>query len=501
MLGGLFLRVRGYLYNASAFALDECGWAMLFVEQPLSELALRPLGFIWTSQAIGHVFGLSEMPLRALPWLAGMATTVLAVPLSRYLFRSAAARLLFVFIVALHPCAIDFSKEFKPYSISLFLHLCVLLLALRYLETPTARRLAWLLATAILGGLFAQDLVFAYPGLFVLLGLSALRHDRRHLVAVVGGAGVIVVSLAAQYLLLWRYVTSHDVDGWATKYSVFYRRDSGQSFAAWALRQYYEMAGFPGFRRAFWHPGPVGPHTLGLLATSDEVIWAILHVLGVVTLVRRRRKEAVLLLTPFVTLWLFNLLRVWPIGVFRANIFLIGYIGAIACMAFEGVHAAAPRVWEALPALVLVFVPAAVLDRTWSAKKAALTTSSTFPVALDELLKFKRVDKQGREKLLLDRRSCDPYRYYTEFHPEVSARVGAKLRAEFDARCVSTEESFRAMLDAETPPAPAEVWAIVTTDKVARREIQRGRFAAAGKMRHETYHGSHSVLAFSRAHD
>lgn len=497
---GLFLRVRGYLFRAQAFSLDECGWAMLFAEQPLSELALRPLGFIFTSQAVAHVFGLTEMPLRALPWLAGMATTVLAVPLSRYLFRSGAARLLFVFILALHPCAIDFSKEFKPYSISLFLHLSLLLLALRYLELPTTRRLTWVLATALLGGFFAQDLVFAYPGLFVLLGFSALRKDRRHLLALAGGAGAIVLSLVAQYLLLWRYVTTHDVDDWAAKYSVFYTRDTGQSFAAWALHHYYEMAGFPGFRRALWRPGPLDRQALELLVSVDAAVWAILHLLGVAVLLRRRRTEAVLLLTPLATLWLFNLLRVWPIGVFRANIFVIGYFAAVACMAFEGARSATPRLWDALPALVLVFVPLAVLDRNWSAKKGALTSGSTFPDALDELLQLKRADKHGRETLLLDRRSCEPYRYYTEFHPAVRARVGAQLKSQFDVRCVGMDESFRAVLEAATPPAPAEVWAIVSNDREVRHELRRGRFTT-GKMRHVTYEGSHHVLAFSRAHD
>src|SRR4051812_33262325 len=190
---GLFLRVRGYLFRAPAFWLDECGWAMLLVEQPLSELSIRPMGFIITSQLLAHLFGLTEMTLRALPWLAGMAATVLAVPLARELFRTSAARLMFVFIIALHPCAIDFSKEFKPYSVSLFLHMSLVWLTLLYLRTRRGQHLAWLLATALLGGFFAQDLVFAYPAVFVLSGSDALHVNRRHFYALVAAAGIILL--------------------------------------------------------------------------------------------------------------------------------------------------------------------------------------------------------------------------------------------------------------------------------------------------------------------
>src|SRR4051812_14344368 len=295
---GLFLRVRGYLFHASAFWLDECGWAMLLVEQPLSELAIRPMGFIITSQIMARCFGLTELTLRALPWVAGMATTLLAVPLARELFRGSAARTLFVAIIALHPCAIDFSKEFKPYSVSLFLHLSLVWLTLLYLRTRLLKHLAWTLATSAFGCFFAQDLIFAYPAVFVLTGFTALHVSRTHLYAVVGVAGTIMLFLGGQYLLMWRHVTTHDVENWATKYSVFYSRESGETPVTWALQHYLDMTGFPGFRRALWNPGPVSRETLSSLALIDRGVWACLHCIGLFVLLRQRRREALLLLAP-----------------------------------------------------------------------------------------------------------------------------------------------------------------------------------------------------------
>lgn len=494
---GLFLRIRGYLFQVPAFWLDECGWAMMLVEGPLRDFAIRPLGFTLVSQAVGHVFGLTEPALRALPWLSGMATTLLAVPLSRRLFRAPAARLLFVFVLALHPCAIDFSKEFKPYSTSLLLHLTLLLLTLLYLETKRARHLSLLLAFAAGGGLFAQDLLFAYPGVFVVAGLTALRQTRRQLVAVLATAVAIVLVIATQYLLLWRYVTRDDVATFAEKYSTFYTPGGSETFARWAFRQALDMASFPGFRRTLWSPGPVGKDALALLAGVDQWVWMGLHVAGLVVLVRRKRVEGLLLLLPLCTLWAFNLLRIWPIGVFRSNIFLLVYMAGIACTALEHVAVRRPRFLDALPALLLVFLPLALLDRNWSARKQALTYSSDFPDALKQLLKLKRANGTERETLLLDRRSCDPFRFYSEFHPRVSRRLRGALETEFDARCIDKDEAFRQELDANTPARPQQVWAILHSDRAVHEAI-RSRALGSGRMRLHAQIGTHIIVAFSQ---
>lgn len=51
-------------------------------------------------------FANTETVLRALPWVAGIATTLAAPWLARRLYRTPAARLLFVAVIALSPFAI-----------------------------------------------------------------------------------------------------------------------------------------------------------------------------------------------------------------------------------------------------------------------------------------------------------------------------------------------------------------------------------------------------------
>ncbi|HWP05063.1 MAG TPA: hypothetical protein VNN72_04945, partial [Polyangiaceae bacterium] len=159
VLLGLFLRVRGYLFQRHGFWLDEAAWAGLLMKRPLVTLLIRPIGFMSLSKVLALWLGPSEVVLRGISWVAGILTLLLAPALSRRLYRAPMARLLFVAVLALHPAAIDLAKEFKPYSASLCGHLVVLFCVLRYLATQRARDLALALVAALVANLFAQDLV------------------------------------------------------------------------------------------------------------------------------------------------------------------------------------------------------------------------------------------------------------------------------------------------------------------------------------------------------
>src|SRR5262249_42941715 len=149
---------------------------------------------------------------------------VLMAPfIGRRLFRSEAARLLFVGILAFDPGSIDLAKEFKPYSISIALHAGILCLALRYSETRRTRDLWYLLALVFPAALFAQDAVFAFPGAFLLVGIDAMRGKRRrHLITAGAAAAGTVVLLGACYYFMWRHIPQSDDNDWGRKYNIFY---------------------------------------------------------------------------------------------------------------------------------------------------------------------------------------------------------------------------------------------------------------------------------------
>jgi hypothetical protein len=494
---GLFLRARGYLWKVPAFWLDECSWAMLLVEQPLIELALRPIGFMLVSRWLAQAFSLSEPVLRAMPWLAGLATVLIAPPLARRLFTTAAARLLFVFVIALHPCAIDFSKEYKPYSVSLALHAALLLAALAYYESGRGKHLAWLLGVAVVGGPFAQDLVFAYPSVYLLAGYRAWRARPEHLKPIVATAAVILLLLLLQYLFIWRIFSSSDATEWGDKYNVFYTGQGKQSFVSWWLERVRDLAAFSGYRRRFWQPWFVPLETLEKQwIPFDRTLWVVLFVAGLVVLASRRRERALLLLLPLVTLCTFNALNFWPLGVFRTNIFALVYVTGVACMSLELPVRAVTRSWEALPALVLALAPVAILDRGWSDHKQALTYTSDFPNAIRTLLDVKLGrDQKSRDPLILDRRSCDPFRFYTQFHPSATKRFKRTIKRYFDVKCVTDDSRYRQALTGSLPREPNHAWTILHLASPVTRMMRRKQLGDAQVTYRERI-GMHTLMGF-----
>ena len=63
-------------------------------------------------------------------------------------------------MLAVHPAAVDMTKEFKPYAPVLFLHLLLLCLAFSYLRTSGPRWLAWTCVVAVVSPLLEDDLTW-----------------------------------------------------------------------------------------------------------------------------------------------------------------------------------------------------------------------------------------------------------------------------------------------------------------------------------------------------
>ena len=289
IVAGIFLRARGFLFDKSALWLDEAVWAMNLTERPLAQNLIRPPGFILVSKTLAAIFSPTETVLRALPWLAGIVAIVVSPWVAKRLFGSLTSRLFFVAVIALNPCAIDFSKEFKPYSIGLLLHLLLIPFALRYVERRRNRDLGWVLGLATLGSLFAQDLIFAFPGLFLVLGYDAFKHRREHLPVIAGGAAVLILILLGQYFLLWRHLPKDGTEYWGTKYNVFFTGKNGQSYLFWSLERFRDMTGLPGIRRDYWQEGGFTFLERQQIRTADRVIWLAMHLMGLMVIVWRKR--------------------------------------------------------------------------------------------------------------------------------------------------------------------------------------------------------------------
>jgi hypothetical protein len=421
---GIALRARGFFLEARPLWRDEAGWAFILERTHLLEPNIRPLGFMAVSKFLVSCFGAREAVLRLLPWVAGIGSTILTVPLAERLFESRAARVFLIGVLALHPSAIDFAKEFKPYSVSLFLHLSCLLLALRYLGSRRLGALLLALGVPAVGVLFAQDLVFAMPGLYLVV-IAAHARDRRwpHLYATVAFAVLTIAGLLVLYAYFWRKLDvgpGGDTSFWGNKYDVFYvRHKPGEGRWHWTLRKYLDIAAFPGERRERWHlVSFLRTSATRTLATLFGVLWVCLHVAGVARLVHRRRWAALtLLLTPLVTLIVFNRLGFWPLGTFRTNLFVLAYSASLASFGVQAWPWLARR--EFAPLSCAVLLPLFAFERDWHAHKMWGGHESGFSGLAETLVALQGPHhRKPPDPLVLDEQSCVVFDYYLKLQPD-----------------------------------------------------------------------------------
>jgi hypothetical protein len=470
---GIWLRLRGFLFSTQSLWLDESDWAIRLIDKPLSEHLIRPIGFMALSKALAWLFSPSETVLRFMPWTAGIATVLMAPALAGKLFRSTSAQLLFVSILALDPAAIDLSKEFKPYSVALTLHVAMVLLAIRYCRSGTTRDLVRVLVTLAFSVLFAQDAIFAYPGLFLVIGVEALRGRRfKHLAAATGTALATASVVACLYFFIWSNLNQSKQESyWGKKYDVFHvPNKSGPTKVEWSFSHYGALVEATGSRRELWTTRRVSPHTLAELVSLDEVVWLVLHIAGLVVIVRARRgRDALLLVAPLGVMALFNWLGFWPQGPFRSNLFSLVYAAGVASCAFDS-ETKRTRLVDLVPAAVLVLLPLFAFEKTWHRQKEM--RSMAFPSAFSDALKA-LVQQQGRhtshhrEPLVIDTYGCQPFRYYTKYHP-LSQTLGKEVLSRFVLKCSGGKDRAQSVLAATRRALRKDdrVWILASHDDV-----------------------------------
>ena len=128
---GVALRVTDYLRQTS-LNIDESRIALNLgmrslggLLPPLDHAQSAPLLFLWTEKLMVGLAGWSELTLRAVPLLAGIATVVLMVPVARRLTTSP-TDLFAVALTALAPGLVHFSAVLKQYSLEAMLSVLLL---------------------------------------------------------------------------------------------------------------------------------------------------------------------------------------------------------------------------------------------------------------------------------------------------------------------------------------------------------------------------------------
>jgi hypothetical protein len=472
VLLGLAFRSRGFLWEAPPLWLDETSWAVHLVEGRYGDDNLRPLGFMAITGVLVRLFGAWESVLRALPWTAGIATTLLSPFLAQRLFNGAGARLFFVAVLALHPGAIDLAKEFKPYSVSLALHAGLLFATLRYLAQRGTRELWLVLGLGAVATLFAQDTVFAYPAVYSVLAWDAYRNHRPHLRWVLIGAATTILVLATQYVLVWSRIPEEESAYWGNKYDVFHTADTERGYLSWSFDRYRSLLDFPGLRRKYFSGSSL--RLVPGFGWLELTFWWLAHGVGILWLLLRRRFAiAALLVCPCLVLWAFNALDIWPLGAFRTNLFVIVYMTGIAASAFDGSWKGV-RGWATLvPAAAIVVLPFFFLQDHFHSQKQAMAYDGYMPEALKKLQTLRKHERRAApEVLLLSSRACAQWDYYTGLHPQAE-KLGHRPLQLFEPRCIEDADLPATLLEAAR--GRARVWVLLQgklDTKTLERELQ-----------------------------
>jgi hypothetical protein len=453
---GLLLRARGYLFPGpgNAFWLDEASWAISLIDDPLKDLLIRPIGFMGITKVLVKIFGAREATFRLLAWLGGLITVLLLPALAKRLFRSAASRLLFVAVIVLAPSAIDLSKEFKPYALGIAVHAGMMFLALKYQELGTQRALLVVCGLIGVSVFFTQDAIFAYPGLFLFLGLEALQKKQMRHLAVLGITALLTLAVVGgMYVFIWSRLDQKEQAGyWGKKYDVFFvRKNNPLGKTDWFAKRYVGLAESPGERRVYWGDRVSEKPKLELTAT-DELVWAVLHFAGLTLLVRGRRlREGLLFFMPIAVMATFGLLGYWPFGAFRTNLFSLLYVTAIAGVAIDR-EAQKNHFADLAPAFALVLLPLFVFEEKWHQRKEAIdvTHSSSMVQAMRTLISLQGGGEPypgPTELVIVDHYSCDTMKFYRQYHAGTKVHLGPEFDARFrESECMGdTRKMIRAV--------------------------------------------------------
>jgi 4-amino-4-deoxy-L-arabinose transferase-like glycosyltransferase len=190
------------LYNLGGRDLwtDEA-WVALAAMQPTAREALAardstPPLYLLTVWAAVQLWGHSEVVLRGLSWVFGMATLTIVWRLGRA-WLAVTAALLALATVAWAPAMVYYSKELKQYSGDAAFAVLVVWLAERLITSQGRRGWLALALAGVLGLGFSQPLVFTLPVVGVVLWFLLPPEQRPRLAGI---GAVWILTFGAYYL-------------------------------------------------------------------------------------------------------------------------------------------------------------------------------------------------------------------------------------------------------------------------------------------------------------
>jgi Dolichyl-phosphate-mannose-protein mannosyltransferase len=346
LLVGIGLRIGQYAIGAALW-YDELALARNAVDKPIRELLTVPLdhaqvappGFLLIEKAAISALGNNEYALRLFPLLCALVALPLFADVARRTLPPGAA-LLAVALFSLSPTVISLGSQVKQYSTDVAAALLMAALTLRWWERRHADRAvpgaALLGATGLVAVWFSQAAVVVLAGLGLALLLEAgLQRDRGTfwslaLIGILWGVGMlgaVAWGLQSMSPSIYAFMQAYWAEGFMPLPPW-----SGDS-VLWLWRAF----------RGFFQ---------GQLRYPLPAVCVLLMLLGAVTLARRRRWPALVVLAPVCVSLMAAAARQYPFGD-RTSLFLLPGILLPAVAGLDQLRHAVAAWWRPLGAAVV----------------------------------------------------------------------------------------------------------------------------------------------------
>ena len=141
-----------------------------------------------------------------------------------------------------------------------------------------------------------------------------------------------------------------------------------------------------------------------------------------------------------------------------------------------------------------MLAPLLAFEHIWHARKQAFTYDSRFPKLMERLVQVRQ--RRDKAPIILDRRSCPPWRFYTKFHPVVSVAFGETLAKSYEPHCLTDDSKIPEAL-AQYATARQAVWIVLHTGHGVDRLVRQRALPELYRISRFDV-GPHTVMSFRK---
>ncbi len=312
---GFFLRLSIYQAGHELW-LDEANTARKVCAFNLSEIAQLkgssyhtmhsyPIGFMTVLKVFVNFFGPYESVLRIFPFLSSLAAIVIFWKLTRRLFLGSFFLLPLV-LFCVNPSILEHSSELKPYASDVLTTLILTFLFMNYCKKTTSAK-----DFLVFSGIGLIMILSSFPAIFILFGSAGLL--------LIDGT----VRKNWQMVRLWSSLLISWGSGLYAYYSLSLKFFIGDNrlFESWSSSFFPWSASIS--ENLYWILNSL--ETILNYLTCPAAFALGLCLLGIIALFKKDRGTALLILSPFLTVFFLSFLKRYPLHE-RTVTFLAPYL-------------------------------------------------------------------------------------------------------------------------------------------------------------------------------